>query len=193
MSHAGNILLKVVARRLSAYCEAKGLLPEEQCGFRSDRSTTDMVFVVRRLQEVVRKAGVPLFMCFIDSRRLTTPLTAPFCGRVLSRIGVPPQMITVIRQFHDGMRACVRADDGVCSDWFEVEQGLRQGGVLSPLLSNIFFALVRNVALQTFSEEPAILAKRVHLMEPSTSMVPEPAMDYVAVRCGENCTRMTPA
>ena len=33
-----------------AYCEAKGLLPEEQCGFRPDRSTTDMMFLVRRLQ-----------------------------------------------------------------------------------------------------------------------------------------------
>ena len=42
VSHAGKVLFKVVARRLSAYCEAKGLLPEEQCGFRPDRSTTDI-------------------------------------------------------------------------------------------------------------------------------------------------------
>ena len=34
---------------------------------------------------------------------------------------------SVIQQFHDGMRACVRPDDVVCSDWFEVEQGQRQG------------------------------------------------------------------
>ena len=99
--------------------------------------------------------------------------------QVLTRIGVPPQMIAVIRQFHDGMRACVQPDDGVCSDWFEVEQGLRQGCVLSPLLFNIFFAAVLNVVLQRFSEEPAILAELVHLKEPSTSMGPEPAMDYV--------------
>ena len=46
VSHAGKVLLKVVARRLSASCEAKGLLPEEQCGFRQDRSTTDMMIVV---------------------------------------------------------------------------------------------------------------------------------------------------
>ena len=51
VSHASKVLLKVVARRLSAYCEAKGLLPEEQCGFRPNRSTTDLMFVVRGLQD----------------------------------------------------------------------------------------------------------------------------------------------
>ena len=51
--------------------------------------------------------------------------------------------------------------------------------MLSPLLFNIFFAAVLNVVLQRFSEEPAILAELVNLKEPSTSMGPEPAMDYV--------------
>ena len=40
-------------------------------------------------------------------------------------------------------------------------------------------AAVHNVVLQRFSEEPAILAELVQLKEPSTSMGPEPAMDYV--------------
>ena len=134
VSHAGKVLLKVVARRLSAYCEAKGLLPEEQCGFKPNRSTTDMVFVVRRLQEIGRKAGVSLFMCFIDLQKAYDTVDRTLLWQVLTRIGVPPQMIAIIQQFHDGMNACVRPDDVVCSDWFDVEQGLRQGCVLSPLL-----------------------------------------------------------
>ena len=79
----------------------------------------------------------------------------------------------------------MRPDDGVCSDWFEVEQGLRQGCMLSSLLFNIFFAAVVNVVLQRFSKDLAILAELVHLKEPSMSMRPKPAMDYVdRAACG---------
>ena len=74
-----------------------------------------MMFVVRRLQEVGRKAGVSLHMCFIDLQKAYDTVDRTLLWQVLTRIGVPPQMIAVIRQFHDGMRACVQPDDGVCS------------------------------------------------------------------------------
>ena len=90
VSHAGNILLKAVAGRLSAYCEEKGLLPEEQCGFRPDRSITVLVFVVRRLQEIGRKAGVSLFMCSIDLQRAYDTVDCTLLWQVLTCIGVPP-------------------------------------------------------------------------------------------------------
>ena len=54
-AHAGKILLKIIARRLSDYCECFGILPEEQSGFRPNRSTTDIMFVIRRLQELAWK------------------------------------------------------------------------------------------------------------------------------------------
>ena len=66
VAHAGKVLLKVIASRLMDYCEQEGILPEEQCGFRPPRSTVDMMFVVRRLQELARKKDAPLFICLID-------------------------------------------------------------------------------------------------------------------------------
>ena len=118
-------------------------------------------------------------MCFIDLPKAYDTVDRTLLWQVLTRIGVPPQMIAVIQQFHDGMRACVRPDDGVCSDWFEVEQGLRQGCVLSPLLFKIFCAAILTVVFQSSTEESAILTELVHLKELPTSMGSEPAMDYV--------------
>ena len=115
-----------------------GILPEEQSGFRPNRSTTDMMLVIRRLQELARKKRIPLYVCFIDLTKAYDSVDRTLLWTVLARFGVPQNMISVIRQLHEGMRACVRLDDRVCSRWFAVEQGLRQGCVLAPLLFTIF-------------------------------------------------------
>ena len=125
VAHAGKILLKIIARRLSEYCERVGILPEEQSSFRPNHSTTFMMFVIRRLQELARKKRIPLYV--IDLTKAYDSVDRTLLWTVLAHFGVPQIMISVIRQFHDGMRACVRLDDRVCSRWFAVEQGLRQG------------------------------------------------------------------
>ena len=135
------ILLKMVASRLSNYCEAEGILPEEQCGFRRAQSTRGMLFVVRRLQELGRDKRIPLYMCFIDLQKEDDSVDRELLWVVLARFGVPEKMLTVIRQFHEGMRACVCTDDGEHSECFNVTQGLRQGCVLSPLLFSVLSPL----------------------------------------------------
>ena len=72
-------------------------------------------------------------------------------------------MISVIRQFHDGVRASVRLDDRVCSRWFAVEQGRRQGCVITPLLFNIFFAADINLDLTRSKADKGLMDALVHL------------------------------
>ena len=156
------MLLKIIGRHLGEYCERVGILLEEQSVFRPNRSTTDMMFVIRRLQELARKKRTPLSVCFIDLTNAYDSGDGTLFWTVFARFGVQQNMISVIRRFHDGMRAYVRLDDRVCARGFAVEQGLRQGWVLAPLLFNIFFAVVVNVASTRFKVGKGIMDALIH-------------------------------
>ena len=122
-----------------------------------------MMFVVRRLQELARKKGTPMFVCFIDLTKAYDSFDRSLLWTVLARLGIPPRMLVVIRQFHDGMRSCLRLDNGECSNMFDVEQGLQQGCVLAPLLLNIFFTAAVRVAEKRFTADAVIMDSMVQL------------------------------
>ena len=46
VAHAGKVLLKTVSTGLSPCCEAKGLLPKEQCGLRLRRYSTGVTVIL---------------------------------------------------------------------------------------------------------------------------------------------------
>ena len=112
---------------------------------------------------MARKNGTPLYLCFIDLTKACDSVDQTLLWDVLPRFGVPPRMLAVIRQFYDGLQACVRLDDAECSDKFDVEQGLRQGCVLAPLLFNMFFTAVLRVAEKRFLPDAAITDHMVQL------------------------------
>ncbi|CAM9417318.1 unnamed protein product [Sphacelaria rigidula] len=70
VAYTAKVLLKVVANRLGEFCEEIDVFPKEQCGFRRQRSTIDMMFVVRRLQELGRASNIPISMCFINLHKI---------------------------------------------------------------------------------------------------------------------------
>ena len=157
--YAAYVLLKIVAHRLVGnFCEETDeCVPEEQRGFGRHRSTTDMMFVVRRLQELGRASKV-LDHCVLY--RSTESLYASSVDRrllweVVARYGVPPRIITIMCMFHDGMRARVQlSSSSELSVWFHVCQGLRQGYVSSTLLFNIFGEVLVDVIVQWFVADP---------------------------------------
>ena len=67
---------------------------------------------VCRLQELGRKARVPLFLLFIHLQNAYDSVYRTHFRQVLAHFGAWPQMIGLIHQFYDGMGACVRNDDG---------------------------------------------------------------------------------
>lgn len=55
------------------------------------------------------------------------------------------------------MRTSVWLDDEEISEWFDLEQGLRQGRALAPLLFHRFFAAVLRFVLRRFGKDLEIL------------------------------------
>ena len=81
VAQACKVLLNVIVGGLSDYCKRENILPEEQCGFRRQRSSADMMFVVRRLQGLARKKDTPFCLCYINlTKAYDAPSTEPFCG-----------------------------------------------------------------------------------------------------------------
>ena len=130
LSIAGKIFARIILNRLIAISEAN--LPEAQCGFRPCRSTVDMIFTVRRVQENLTKA--------FDT------VSREALWDVLARYGCPPKFIQIIRLFHVDMTGQVLSN-GEQSDPFSISNGVKQGCALGPVLFNLFFACVLRQAV----------------------------------------------
>ena len=75
VAHAGQILLKITACRLREYYERVGIMPEEQSGFRPNRSTIDIMLVTnsvvsnRHALSTLPKRTTPLSEPLLNSTR----------------------------------------------------------------------------------------------------------------------------
>ena len=68
-----------------------------------NKSSYDMLFVVRRLQELGRARKIPLYMCFIDLQKAYDSVDQELLRLVLARFGVPEKMST---SSASSMKAC---------------------------------------------------------------------------------------
>uniref|UniRef100_A0A2C9LM67 Reverse transcriptase domain-containing protein n=1 Tax=Biomphalaria glabrata TaxID=6526 RepID=A0A2C9LM67_BIOGL len=64
LSIVGKVFARVIL--LKPQKLADRVNPESQCGFCSGRSTIDMTFSIRHLQEKCREQRMPLYIAFID-------------------------------------------------------------------------------------------------------------------------------
>ena len=146
LSIAGKILAKLILSRLTKHI-IDDLVPESQCGFRPARGTADMIFAVRQLQEKCREQQQDLYILFLDLTKAFDTVSRDGLWKILPRVGCPPRMVEIIKQFHDGMSAQVVGTDHS----FPVSNGVKQGCVLAPTLFSIIFSLMLISAFKTSS------------------------------------------
>ena len=86
-SVVGKVFARVALTKLQILAERT--LPDSQCGFRTGRSTIDMIFSVRQLQEKCREQRRPLFIAFIDLTNHLTSLAGEDYSIYWRKLAVP--------------------------------------------------------------------------------------------------------
>ena len=81
------------------------------------------------------------FLAFIDLRKAYDSVSRTALWRGLELLGVPHCLINILTSFHEGMSAKVRVGTGHTNQ-IPVNNGLRQGCSIAPVLFNLFFMLV---------------------------------------------------
>ena len=62
-------------------------------------------------------------------------------------MGIPDHLTCILRNLYAGQEATGRPGHGT-TDWFQIGQGARQGGILSPCLFNLYAEyIMRNAGL----------------------------------------------
>ena len=117
----------------------------------AERSTLDMVFFLRQLQEKCREQHMPLFVAFIDLTKAFDLVSRDGLFRVLPKIGCPPKLQSMTEYFHTDTKGTVQIN-GSSSEPFEIRSGAKQGCVLAPTLFGIFFGLLLKHAVDTTTE-----------------------------------------
>lgn len=148
---AGKILARVILPRLQVI--AARILPESQCGFRASRSTVDMVFSLRQLQEKCIEQQRPLYVVFVDLSKAFDNVSRSGLYSILKRLGCPDTLLSLLIGFHQDMKATVQCN-GERSETINIMSGVKQGCVLAPTLFGIFLSAL---LLRAFPQPSGIM------------------------------------
>ncbi|KAI5754231.1 hypothetical protein M8J77_006965 [Diaphorina citri] len=130
-SQVAKLYERIIERKIRPVIEET--LNEEQHGFRPGRSTNDLIFTIRQLMEKHYEYDKPLWIAFLDIKKAFDAIVRVKVWEALKNIGVKQDIIDRIAEMYRGISSAVKTCFGL-TESFEIESGLRQGGVLSPLL-----------------------------------------------------------
>ncbi|BHF79017.1 hypothetical protein SprV_0602213400 [Sparganum proliferum] len=106
-----------------------------QAGFRAGRGCADQIFTLRRILEFRHGYQQPTAVCFIDFAAAFDSVLRESLWRIMALDGVPAKIIAMIKAYYRSTTARVLLRNNL-SQPFGIRSGVRQGCILSSILSN---------------------------------------------------------
>ena len=125
--------MKIVERVLERRIRTTVNLNEMQFRFVPGKETVNAIFIVRRMQEEYQKKDRKLYMCFVDMEKAFDRVPRKVMEWATRKKGLSEVIVWAVMSLYDGARTRVRLGSAY-SEEFEVNVGVHQGSVLSPLL-----------------------------------------------------------
>lgn len=113
-------------------------IPEpNQFGFRRKSATDQCVFALKeRIRRYVQLEG-PVYCCFLDASKAFDRVVHSTLFRQLLRHNIPASIVKLLRFWYSKQQMFV-SWNGCLSAGFLIGNGVRQGGITSPVLYNIY-------------------------------------------------------
>jgi hypothetical protein len=135
LSTSYKILSNILLARLTPYADE--IIGYHQFGFRRNRPTTVQMFYIRQIQKKWEYSGT-VHQLFIDFKKAYDSVKREVLYNTLIESGIPRKLVGLIKMCLHETYSTVRIGK-YQSDKFPIQNGLKQGEALSPLLFN--FAL----------------------------------------------------
>ena len=129
----GKIYCELINKRMTLYCEENGILSEFQNGFMRYRSGAHHLFCMLKSLKILKLRNEIARIFFLDYRKAFDTVHHVIMFNRLKSIGVPPDLIDIIRNLYDNLLVKVRVNE-IEPDTFQIKAGLLQGDPLSPLM-----------------------------------------------------------
>ena len=140
LSAVYKVYARIIQRRLAAAIDHR--LLDTQFGFRADRSTTDPLHIIRRIQDMYEAKGSEPYILLLDWEKAFDKVSTDGLDDALRRMGVSQHYREVVADIYRHPQFCVETH-GCRSQQATASSGIRQGCPLSPYL----FLLVHTVLL----------------------------------------------
>ena len=108
-------------------------IQQSQFGFRPKKSTTQAIFIARRLMDMAERTGSNLSIILLDWKMAFDKVNQEKLMQVLRRLRIPPRMLIALQHIYDNPKFRVATQEHQ-SDYFIQHSGIRQGCPLSPYL-----------------------------------------------------------
>lgn len=126
---------RILERRLSTVTEST--LSESQSGFRKGRSIQDHIFTIRQVIHKTLQTKSKAYFAFVDLEKAFDRVRRQTVWDILEKRKVDKHLIEAVKSvYRKSINYVIYRN--MKSDTFETPEGLRQGGVLSPILFCLF-------------------------------------------------------